>query len=178
MREYVKDLGKMQLYISQGFIIEEPADALMTAVNALGHWRGGVDRAIEIAAGSKYHEQLRAAMPFRDLEIVVAKGNSAFHIGAFDNVIFVVDEVISSLDKVVYSGLTAAHREGYSKVIMPTIRMGIMIGRFERTPKETIERMATRINRFVEDNRETSLQDLTIFVYQNPAVAQLLRETL
>ena len=107
----VKRIGKTELYVVLGDITQIPTDAIMTAINSGGLWFGGIDGAIQRVAGNHYHAQAAEAMPLSDLQTVVARGNASKHMGKFNDVVFVVDDLESSLDKVVYTGLEAAHQE-------------------------------------------------------------------
>ncbi len=122
-------MEKPKIYAVEGDITQIPADALMTAINSGGLWFGGIDGAIQRVAGDLYHSQVTQASSLRDLQTVVARGGARpdRKIG-FRDVIFVVDDLESSLDKVVYAGLETANNEGYKSLLIPTIRMGVMAG--------------------------------------------------
>lgn len=171
----ITKIGKTGLYVTQGDITQIPTDAIMTAVNSKGLWYGGVDGAIYRVAGSQYHAQARKAMPLSDLQTVVARGDALKHKGKFDDVVFVVDDLKSSLDQVVYSGLETAHHERYGQLLIPAMRMGVMAGAVERTPEETVVKLAQGIQRFMQGyGKQTKLENLTIVVYKDPnAINQL-----
>ena len=105
MTDYIRKIGSLKIQVIDGDITQTPADAIMTAINSGGMWFGGVDGAIMRAAGNSYHAQASEAMPLSDLDVVVAKGDRARHQGQFDNVVFVVDDLLSPLDKITYNGL-------------------------------------------------------------------------
>jgi len=164
----IKKIGKTELYVVQGDITCIPADALMTAINSGGMWFGGIDRAIQRVADDQYHKQAEEAMPLRNLQTIVAKGNRRFHKGQFNDVVFVVDDLESSLDKVAYSGLEAAHREGYGKILVPTIRMGVMAGVVEKTPEEAVRKLGSGISEFMKAyGQQTKLENITFVVYND-----------
>ena len=168
----VKRIGKTGLYVVQGDITQIPTEAIMAAINSEGMWFGGVDGAIQRVAGNHYHSQASKAMPLRDLQVIVAKGNASKHRGKFNDVVFVVDDLESSLDKVVYTGLETAHKEGYGQLLIPTIRMGVMAGAVEKTPEETIARLGQGIERFIQTyGNQTKLDNLTFVVYRDPNTA-------
>ena len=120
-------MAKPKIYAVEGDITQIPADALMTAINSGGLWFGGIDGAIQRVAGNMYHNQASQAAPLNNLQTVVARG-SGKHKGKFRDVVFVIDDLKSPLDKVVYAGLEAASNEGYTSLLVPTIRMGVMAG--------------------------------------------------
>ncbi|MEK6845723.1 MAG: hypothetical protein AABY26_03105 [Nanoarchaeota archaeon] len=176
-KNLVKILGKTELYVIEGDITQTPTDAIMTAINSGGMWFGGIDGAIQRAAGNRYHTQAGNAMPLRDLQVVVAKGNRDSHRGQFNDVVFVVDDLQSSLDRVVYAGLEAAHREGYGQLLIPAIRMGVMAGAVERTPIETVYKLKQGVDRFIQNyGGQTRLEHIVFVVYRDPGtVGQLIK---
>ena len=171
----VKIIGKTGLYLVQGDITQIPTDAIMTAINSGGMWYGGIDGAIQRVAGNQYHSQAAQAMPLSDLQTVIARGNASKHKGKFNDVVFVVDDLRSSLDKVVYTGLEAAHQKGYGQLLIPAIRMGVMAGAVEKTPGETIVKLGQGIKRFMQEyGKQTKLENLTFVVYNDPNTTRQL----
>ena len=83
----VKRVGDTRLYVVDGDLTQQPVDAIMTAINSGGMWFGGIDGAIQRAAGSHYHDQAAASMPLQNKGTVVAKGNRNDHRGQFNDVI-------------------------------------------------------------------------------------------
>jgi O-acetyl-ADP-ribose deacetylase len=178
-QDLIKKVENTGIYVSQGDITRMPADAIITAINSGGMWFGGIDGAIQRAAGNHYHAQASKAMPLEDLQTVVAKGNRRNHKGQFDNVVFVVDDLQTPLDNVVYTGLEAASEEGYQKVLLPTIRMGVMLGQVEKTPQEAVERMSNGVREFMgKYGKKTRIEDLRFVVYNDPRTATMLRDGL
>lgn len=173
----IKKIGNTGLYVVQGDITQIPSDAIMTAINSGGLWFGGIDGAIQRVAGNRYHTQAAKAMPLHNLQTIVAKGSASSHQGKFNNVVFVVDDLKSSLDKVVYKGLEAAHQEGYGKLLIPAIRMGVMAGAVEKTPEETVVKLGQGIEKFMHQyGKQARLENLTFVVYRDPNTAgQLIK---
>ena len=164
----VKKVGKAELYVVQGDITRVPASAIMTTINSEGRWFGGIDRAIQRVAGNHYHNLAAEAAPLKNLQTVIAKGNRHAHKGQFDDVVFVVDDLKSSLDKVVYTGLEASHRAGHSKILVPTIRMGVMAGVVEKTPEEAVRKLGQGISDFMKSyGQSTKLENITFVVYND-----------
>jgi O-acetyl-ADP-ribose deacetylase (regulator of RNase III) len=163
---------------AEGDITQMPADALITAINLDGEWFGGIDYAIKKVAGEMYHAQAGAAMPLCDLQTVIARGTGN-HRGKFRDVVFVVDDLQSPLNRVVYTGLEAASNEGYQHILVPTIRMGVMAGAREKSPKEAIGKMALGVRNFIDKYAEsTSLEEIKFVVYNNPILARSLSVVL
>jgi len=48
-------MKKTRLYVVQGDITKITADAIVTPINSEGCWEGGIDFAIQRAAGDFYH---------------------------------------------------------------------------------------------------------------------------
>jgi O-acetyl-ADP-ribose deacetylase (regulator of RNase III) len=170
---------KVEIYATIGDITQIPTPAIMTAINSGGLWFGGVDGAIQRVAGEFYHEQAGNQMPLNNLDVVVAKGGSFSHRGKFKDVIFVVDDLRSPLDDVVYTGLEAAHKENYDKILIPAMRLGVMKGLVEKTPQETVKKIGIGIERFVDRyGTQTPLTNLTWVVYNDPKTMVILERGL
>jgi O-acetyl-ADP-ribose deacetylase (regulator of RNase III) len=52
--------------VIEGDITRINADAIVTAINSAGMWFGGIDDAIQRAAGDFYHNQAEAKMPLKN----------------------------------------------------------------------------------------------------------------
>ena len=148
-------MANTKTYMTEGDITRIPADALMTAINSGGLWFGGIDGAIQRVAGDLYHRQAGAAMPLRNLQTVIARGGARpdRKIG-FRDVVFVVDDLESPLNDVIYTGLEAASNENYKHILVPTIRMGVMAGAREKTPQEAVRKMARGVSDFLDKYAE------------------------
>lgn len=172
-------VGRLGLYVISGDITQVPSDAILTAINSEGLWFGGVDSAIQRVAGNQYHGQAAQAMPLSDGYVVIAKGNAANHRGKFNDVVFVVDDLVQSLDKIVYAGLERAHNEGYRRLAIPAIRMGVMAGVVEKTPEQTVEMLGKGILKFMESfGFNTNLRDLVFVVYRDENTLRFLNSGL
>ena len=170
-------MAKPTISVVGGDITQIPADALMTAINSGGLWFGGIDRAIQKVAGNMYHSQVERAQPLRDLQTVVAKGTGP-HRGKFKDVVFVIDDLESSLDRVIYFGLQTANRENYKYLLIPTIRMGVMAG-VKETPEEAVIKMAGGLNEFVKRySGGTNLENIKFVVYNNPSLVKDMSSVL
>jgi len=167
---------KTDVKIASGDITQLNSDAIITTINHGGLWYGSIDQAIRSVAGSQYHCWISNKRPLKDLDVIVAKGDKRAHNGKFDNVIFVVDDLESSLDKVIYNGLEAAHNQKYENVTIPTIRMGARAGVVEKTPRKAASKLVEGIREFQSKYDEsTTLKNITIVVYNNPTIGAYLR---
>lgn len=168
----------IKLQVVEGDITRITSDAIITAINSGRMWYGGIDSAIKRSARDRYnnndfyHAQAAAKMPLKNLQTVIARG---FDLTSFRDVVFVVDDLKSPLNQVVYTGLEAASNEGYQKVLVPTIRMGVMNGIVEKTEEEAIQKMALGVRNFLEEySKQTKLVDISFVVYNNPSLAKKL----
>lgn len=117
-------------------------------------------------------------MPLKDGQTVVAKGDGHVLKGAFKNVVFVVDDLHRPLREIVYNGLKAASDAGFAKVSLPTIRMGVMLGKVEKSVDEAVSEMASGVRKFMADHPKTSVEDITFVVYNDQCTQSLLDSVL
>lgn len=164
--------------VVSGDIARVDSDALVTAINSVGMWFGGIDGVISRVAGSLFHAQAGGAMPLKDGQTVIARSNGHDHDGAFKNVVFVVDDLQQPLRQVIYNGLKTASEAGFAKVSLPTIRMGVMLGEVEKSLDEAVSEMATGIRKFLTDYPKTPVQDIIFVVYNDQRTQSLLNSAL
>jgi O-acetyl-ADP-ribose deacetylase (regulator of RNase III) len=155
--------------VIEGDIAAVPADAMITAINSEGMWFGGIDGVIQRHAGNMFHNQATAAMPLHHLDTVVARkrGN---HTAKFGDVVFVIDDLKSPLNKVVTAALKAASKAGYRHVTMPTIRTGVMLGVVEKDAKTAVGELLRGIDNFFTEEPETSIEHFTFVIFRQPQV--------
>lgn len=174
-----KKYFQMRFDVLSGDISTVKSDALITAINSGGLWFGGIDGVIQRVAGNMFHGQATAYNSKSGLkqgDIVVAK-KTREHRGAFDNVVFVVDDLEAKLHTVVKNGLDAASDAGFQAVTLPTIRMGVMLGQVEKTREEALEEMVKGI-RLHQQKGDSKLQLVTLVVYNDHDTAAALRKML
>lgn len=150
-------------------------DAIVTLINSEGAWFGGVDGAIQRIAGGQYHAQAGEVLNSRGLrnkQVVVAKGNRASHRGSFDDVIFVVDDLKSPLNELVYTALQSAKKEGYSSIAFPLMRTGVMLGAVEPDVRTVVREMRKGFDRFTAEG-DVSM-DIYVVVYDDPEAVKML----
>ncbi len=160
-----------------GDIAQVKSDALITAINAAGMWAGGIDRVIYAVAGDAYHKQARAAMPLKDGQTIVARDPKR-HRGTFKNVVFVVDERRLKLRQIVMNGLVAASDAQCTSVTLPAIRMGVMLGKVEKTVEEAVNELAAGVREFVKKHPATSITSITFAIYEDERLRKLLESAL
>lgn len=167
-----------KVQVISGDLTQTPADALITAVNPGGLWFGGIDGAIKRVAGELFHNQARRALPLSQGATVVARSNGQAHRGRFRDVVFVIDGLEGPLSKVIFNGLVAASNACFQSVTLPTIRMGVTLGVVEKSKEEAVSGMAGGVVRFFKENPETSIENVTFVVYNDPGTEVLLNKAL
>lgn len=160
--------------VLQGDITQIPADGILTTVNSGGMWFGGVDGAIQRAAGGMYHGQLNPEN-LKDGQVIVA-GKSGATKAQFKDVVFVVDDLRQPLKNLVYQGLKNADKAGLKSVNLPAFRTGVMAGAVE-SKEEAIKATADAIRQFQAEN-PSNLKDINIVVYRDAGVAQQFERAL
>lgn len=160
----------LQVRIVSGDISKVKSDVLITAINSGGMWFGGIDGVINRVAGNMFHEQAGDAMPLKHGNVVSAKSLGRKHKGAFENVIFVVDDLEGPLHQIIYNGLITASVDGYTSVTLPTIRMGVMLGVVEKSTDEAVSEMKKGVSDFIRDYPRTVLESIAFVVYDDEEV--------
>lgn len=174
----MKKARKCTVSVVSGDIARIPVDALITAINSGGMWFGGIDGVIKRVAGEFFHIQASDAMPLTHGQTVVASSNGYAHRGAFNNVVFVVDDLCGPLHRIVYNGLKAASDMGFKSVSLPTIRMGVMLGVVEKTVHKAVTEMTQGVKEFLAENPESPIENITFVVYNDETTASLLKKAL
>lgn len=154
------------------------SDAIITAINSGGLWFGGIDGAIRRVAGNMYHAQV-SGKKLINLEVIVARGDHNHHIGKFDNVVFVVDDLKSELRGVIARGLEEADNAGFKNVTIPAIRTGVMLGAVEKSLEQVVDEYVKGIMRYVGRKRVIKkqvpgIQAITFVTYNNPELEEIM----
>ncbi len=164
----------VSIEVVEGDVTALRADALITAINSGGMWFGGVDGAIQRVGGNAFHSQANAAMPLRDGQTVLARGNGRTN---FQNVLFVVDDLRQSLDKIVLAALQAAEKAGLRSLTLPAIRTGVMLGTVEPTAEAAVRRIGQAVQTFVA-SKPQSVTSIKFVVFRDPSTSRMLSQTL
>jgi O-acetyl-ADP-ribose deacetylase (regulator of RNase III) len=158
-------VGGLGINLVEGDLAQVKADALITAINSEGDWRGGIDGVIQRAAGNMFHAQAMAALPLTHTQTMVAKKpRGGQHRGQFGDVVFVIDDLEGPLSAVIIAALTAADSAHYRTVSLPAIRTGVMLGRVEKDASAAAREIVTGIEAFMAA-RPNYLEEMTIVVY-------------
>lgn len=162
--------------IVSGDITQQPADALITAINSEGMWFGGIDGAIQRVAGSMFHAQARNAAPLVDGAALLA-GSIDGHRGKFANVIFIIDDLRQPLRNIVSAGLQKAEESRFAEITLPTIRTGVMAGVVEPTVEAALDEMVSAIKAFMATDPKY-VRSITIVVYNDAHAERYLAKQL
>ena len=166
--------------VIRGDITRIAGDAVMTLINSRkNNWHGGVDMAIKRVAGELYHEQAAREADrggLRDGQVVIASGSAQQHRGAFDQVVFVIDDLARPLGDLVVVGLVAAAADGIRRIALPAMRTGVMLGRYEPTVLDAAREMHRGIGQFFSQGGPAMA--ITIVVYQDPLAQEALQQEL
>ncbi len=163
--------------VIEGDITQEPADALITAINSGGNWLGGIDGAIARVAGPLFHQQAAQAAPLKDGQTVLATSAAGQHNGQFRNVLFVVDDLELPLRKLVLIALRAADAAGLRRVTLPAIRTGMAIGRVEANAQVAVQHLCQAVKEF-ETGHPRSVVSVRFVIRPGSQMAGLLRRRL
>lgn len=167
----------LKIKVVAGDIVQIEADGIITPINSQELWFGGIDRAIQSVAGELYHNQARK-LPLSNLMTVAAKGDQSQHQGKFDHVIFVVDDLVSTLDQVVMTGLEAANLAELKSVLIPSMRTGVMQGIVESSLAEVADNLIFGINEHFNDFPDSTIESVTVVVYNNPMFEAAITERI
>lgn len=167
----------MDIRVVDGDITQVQAGALITAHNAESTWLGGIDGMIA-EIDNHYHAHFARELALdttADITAVcVEKHPDKPHTGAFDDVIFVLDEPRTlPIGTVVKRGLDTAIKHGHESVSMPVFRQGIMRGVYS-TPVDDVEAMADTLKTYVD----CGIPRLTVVTHHNPALHYLFYQAL
>lgn len=181
------------LTVQPGDIISVVADGLITAVNSRGLWAGAtqdeggtiryhwltenpqsVDGAIQCAAGGQYHMQAQILIGAPEGTTVVTR-RQVPHKGAFDDVVFVVDDQQIPLYDLLMSALTAADDAGLRSVSVPALRTGVMSSK-GGSWSQKINELARAACDFRP--RARNLRQIIFVIHQDSEIVKTLQSTL
>lgn len=164
-----------RIHVHAGDITQHPVDGLITAINSEGMWFGGVDGAIQRAAGNQYHQQASNRLGSLKHGQAFVATQVAKHRGTFRDVVFVTDDLQGPVRDIVRAGLEQAHAAGMSSVSLPAMRMGVMRGVVEKTPRETAAGIMAGVEQFIAKHGATTpLKDIHFVLYNDQASAREL----
>lgn len=179
MNDKQVEVDNCTVEITEGDITRIDANAIITPINSEGSWFGGIDNAIYAVAGEHFHNQARGKT-LEDLNAVFAQGKRGmrWNRGSFDNVIFIIDDLKSPLNKVVEAGLFSADYNGMKEVLIPAMRTGVMLGAVESNIDEVANKIITGIRNYFRENPDSTIEKITIVVYSNRAFRSAITKRL
>ena len=172
-----KRIGNTDICVVEGDISKISADAIITSLSPDAFlWDSTIDKVIRKVAGEHYHNHVKGKLS--DLRTIVAKRGKEKHQGKFDDVLFIIDESKSSLDKIINAGLETANQQGYHRVLLPPMRIK-PLGYIEKTPEEAILKMREGIYSFMNKySSKTKLENITFVIYEDCETAEKLSSLL
>lgn len=162
----------VSLTIVSGDIVSTPADAIITSIGADGNWIGGVNFAIQQAAGSMFHDQLQAALPLTDGQVVLAVPDTPAYRGAFRSVLFLADARARPLGELVLPAFHRAEQLKMSCVSVPALRTGAAAGQYERSTLEVVQQLCTAAQDFIAC-QPSYVQQIQFVVLGDPSMEDL-----
>jgi hypothetical protein len=174
-RNFTTSVGKVNtLTLVKGDIAKVKSQAMFVPINSGGMWFGAIDGVIQRAAGSQFHNQVR--LPKKHGDVIVARKKQP-HNGAFEDVVFIIDDLEGPVSDLVYTIMKGASNAGYTDGSLPAFRTGVMKGAYEPTVKDAVVGIFQGIQRFYEENPASGLSNLTFVIYDSPEVLSLLKTT-
>jgi O-acetyl-ADP-ribose deacetylase (regulator of RNase III) len=174
-RTFTTVTGKVNtITLVKGDIAKVKTQAMLAPINSGGMWFGAIDGVIQRAGGGQFHNQVH--LPKQHGDVIVARQKQA-HNGAFQDVIFVIDDLEGPVSDLITAVFTGAQNAGYTDVSLPAFRTGVMKGAVEPTVKHAVVGIFEGIQRFYEANPNSTLSNITFVIYDNPEVLQLLQTT-
>jgi|GEM_PF-2172986 len=137
----------MKLSVIAGDIAKFPADALVTTFSKQATKKTEVDLAIDRQAGSDFRYKIPTERSLLDGSATLVAGKSFYNPTAFKNIIYVVDNLQVPLADIVSAGLRQAAVVGLVDVSLPVLRLGPMLGKVEKTPRDVIREMINGVLR-------------------------------
>lgn len=168
----------VQVIVQSGDVTKVKSDALITTVNSGGLWFGAIDDAIRRTAGNLPHDTLMHTATLRDGNTFITPTPKGC---AFDNVIFIVDDLHKDLHDLIGRALETAELARLVHVTIPTVRNGVMNGIKEKSISEYVSQFKKGINDWYQcydEQEDTSLCSITIVVYNDPELQDLLEKEL
>jgi hypothetical protein len=174
-RKFTTSVGNVNtLTLVRGDIAKVKAQALFAPINSGGMWWGAIDGVIQRAAGGQFHNQVH--LPKKHGDVIVARKKQA-HNGAFEDVIFIIDDLEGPVSDLVYRIMKAAADAGYTDGSLPAFRTGVMKGAYEPTVKAAVVGIFEGVQRYYEENPASNFSNLTFVIYDSEEVLQLLKST-
>lgn len=165
----------LSIRVLNGDITKVPSSAIITAVNASLAWFGGIDKAIYDTSNNMFHNQLAALAPLHDGQLFLAKKQRQ-HLGYFEDVLFVVDELQTPIYELVLSALKEAEKLKLESVSLPIMRTGMMEGIVE-SKFEVLEGIGKALLDFSRTNPSNTTL-INLVAYHDPASVKTLEALL
>ncbi len=163
----------MEVKIVCGDILATKSEAIIIGINSIGPWVGTVFQRLNWATSNHFVNQLADAIDLlEDQETLFAAGPEK-NDNVFENVIFVIDNLVSELHEIILAGLKEAETHCLSNVALPLIRAGVNFGVKEKNMDEIIKGMVKAIGLF-EKTKPNYIKSITFVIYKNEDLYQMV----
>ena len=122
-------------------------------------------------AGGQYHEQAQALLGQEDGQVLIASTTEP-HSGAFEKVVFVVDNMALPLYDILSAGLEAAEEAGLVSVTVPAMRLGVLLNA-GGSPESKLADMVRAVNEF--RGKARSMRLISFVIFRDPDTFEALR---
>lgn len=159
-----------QISVFSGNIATDNADAIIMTLSSERLWFRKIDRDIRKDSGKIYYDQLLNERP-DDLETSVSYGNKNER--SYD-IIFVADEYVSSLGKIMISGLETADKFAYKHISIPFLRSEVMLKEVEKNDEERVAEIVSGLAEYFEKREGSQIESVKFVIDNNERICSLL----
>jgi len=138
------------IYVGNGDLTQtrHRVNAIVCPISSSDYSSGEINQSIKSKSGDIYFPKLNQRINLKDLQTFTVKGGGLPHLGNFDDVIFVVDNLASSVEDLVYSSLVASR--DCNQVCLPLFRTGSNRGVIEKNDDELAFGLAVGLDSFLK----------------------------
>lgn len=159
-----------QISVFSGNIAADDTDAIILTLSPERLWFRKVDRDIRKEGGKIYYDQLPNER-LDNLETFIAYGNKNER---SCDVIFVADEYVSSLGKIMISGLETADKFAYKHISIPFLRSEVMLKEVEKNDEERVAEIVSGLAKYFEKREESQIESVKFVIDNNERICSLL----
>jgi hypothetical protein len=119
-----------------------------------------------------FHDQLRAALPLTDGQVVRTVPDIPTYQGAFRSVLFLADARAKPLGELLLPALHRAEQLKVSRLSIPALRTGAAAGEYERSTLEVAQQLCAAVQGFAATGPQ-HLQEIKFVILGDPSMAGL-----
>lgn len=158
--------------VIEGDATQVPCDALVTCINSEKVWFGGLDGAIQRAAGGIFHA-VPARMDLQDGMMIWAGAPMSSVTRPFNAVLFIVDDLHQPIRDLVESAIATAVHHGARHIVIPGLRTGVMLDIAPEGSEEAIVNGIVGGARDFEERRPDTDLKITFATFRAPHLTRL-----